>query len=111
MNNRVQYLTAMGEIHFIDNFRSTIFTISYATFSRCSRKIVTAFFKSTCYMLFKISERCGGQTNIVAAFEHPAIIKKILTHLGLPYPAPEAWPSRGPPDIGGSFTDQRHFTD
>jgi len=32
--------------------------------------------------------RCGGDLKIIAAIEEPALIAKILTHLGLPARAP-----------------------
>jgi hypothetical protein len=32
--------------------------------------------------------RCGGALKIIAAIEHPPVIAKILTHLGLPARAP-----------------------
>lgn len=36
-------------------------------------------------------QNCGGQVKIIAAIEDPAVIKKILTHLGLsPHPPPRA---------------------
>ena len=38
---------------------------------------------------------CGGKLKIIAAIEEPAVIVKILTHLGLPARAPPrspAWP-------------------
>ena len=39
--------------------------------------------------------QCGGEFKIIAAIEEPAVIVKILTHLGLPARAPPrapAWP-------------------
>ena len=41
---------------------------------------------------------CGGHTKLIASIEDPLVIKKILVHLGLPYPAPTPWPARGPPE-------------
>ncbi|MGQ0593278.1 MAG: hypothetical protein ACT4QB_11715 [Gammaproteobacteria bacterium] len=32
--------------------------------------------------------QCGGTLKIIAAIEHPSVITKILTHLGLPARAP-----------------------
>ena len=33
-------------------------------------------------------QQCGGILKIIAAIEHPTVIAKILTHLGLPIRAP-----------------------
>ena len=38
--------------------------------------------------------RCGGPLKIIAAIEHPPVIAKILTHLGLPARAPPRSPAR-----------------
>jgi hypothetical protein len=40
---------------------------------------------------------CQGQMKIIAAIEDPQVIKKILSHLGLPTKAPAIYPARGPP--------------
>ena len=42
---------------------------------------------------------CGGKAKVIAAIEDPIIIRKILSHLGLPTKAPVIHPirSRGPP--------------
>jgi hypothetical protein len=37
---------------------------------------------------------CGGALKIIAAIEDPAVIAKILTHLGLPARAPPRSPAR-----------------
>ena len=37
---------------------------------------------------------CGGQLKIIAAIEEPAVIVRILTHLGLPARAPPRCPAR-----------------
>ena len=37
---------------------------------------------------------CGGTLKIIAAIEDPAVIAKILTHLGLPARAPPRSPAR-----------------
>jgi hypothetical protein len=34
---------------------------------------------------------------IIASIEDPQVIKKILSHLGLPTKAPTIFPARGPP--------------
>jgi len=38
--------------------------------------------------------QCGGDLKIIAAIEEPAVIVKILTHLGLPARAPPRLPAR-----------------
>jgi hypothetical protein len=37
---------------------------------------------------------CGGQLKIIAAIEEPAVIARILTHLGMPTRAPPRAPAR-----------------
>ena len=37
---------------------------------------------------------CGGKLKIIAAIEEPAVIVRILTHLGLPARAPPRSPAR-----------------
>jgi hypothetical protein len=36
--------------------------------------------------------RCGGRMRVVATIEDPVVIRKILTHLGLPTAAPAPRP-------------------
>jgi hypothetical protein len=38
--------------------------------------------------------RCAGELRIIAAIEQPAVIRRILTHLGLPARAPPRSPAR-----------------
>ena len=38
--------------------------------------------------------QCGGEFRIIAAIEEPAVIVRILTHLGLPARAPPRSPAR-----------------
>jgi hypothetical protein len=45
---------------------------------------------------------------VIAAIEDPHVIKKILSHLGLPTKPPEPWPARGPPAVK-EFEPQQHF--
>ena len=45
----------------------------------------------------KMCGKCGGKVKVVAAIEEPAVIEKILKHLGLDWTAPQPSPSRGPP--------------
>ena len=52
--------------------------------------------------------QCQGKMKILSAIEDPKIIKKILTHLGLPSVAPTPWPPRGPPEIAGELNQQNH---
>lgn len=52
--------------------------------------------------------KCNGQMKIIAAIEDPKVIRKILSHLGLPTKAPTTLPVRGPPD---SFDEYRQFED
>lgn len=40
--------------------------------------------------------QCGGKLKIIAAIEDPAVIVRILTHLGLPARAPPRAPVRLP---------------
>ena len=40
--------------------------------------------------------QCGGALKIIAAIEEPAVIVRILTHLGLPARAPPRSPARPP---------------
>ncbi len=53
-----------------------------------------------------ICRLCQGKTKVVAAIEDPHVIKKILLHLGLPYPAPTPWPARAPPELDREFHHQ-----
>jgi hypothetical protein len=40
--------------------------------------------------------QCGGKLKIIAAIEDPALIERILMHLGLPARAPPRTPARLP---------------
>jgi hypothetical protein len=55
-----------------------------------------------------ICSACKAQVKIIAAIEDPKVIKKILTHLGLPASAPKLQPARGPPlsDQGDMFEQE-----
>ena len=44
--------------------------------------------------------QCGGELKIIAAIEEPAVIVRILTHLGLPARAPLRAPARRLPLLG-----------
>ena len=48
----------------------------------------------------EICAECGGKARVIAAIEDPAVIRKILTHLGFPTKPPPilAARSRGPPE-------------
>ena len=41
--------------------------------------------------------RCGGRLTLIALIEDPAVIARVLRHLGLPTDMPEAQPARAPP--------------
>ena len=41
--------------------------------------------------------RCGGRLALIALIEDPAVIARVLRHLGLPTNSPEAQPARAPP--------------
>jgi hypothetical protein len=43
-------------------------------------------------------EKCGGRLKLIALIEQPAVIEKILTHLGLPTEGPRPCPARAPPE-------------
>jgi hypothetical protein len=51
---------------------------------------------------------CSGPMKIIAAIEDPHVIKKILSHLGLPTKAPSTWPATGPPP---SYDDSQQLPD
>jgi len=58
--------------------------------------------------------KCNGNMRIIAAIEEPAIIKKILEHLGLPSKPPKIHSARGPPPIHQdeqSFQGEECFSD
>ncbi len=44
-----------------------------------------------------VCSRCQGKVKIIAAIEDPKVIKKILSHMGMPSSAPKLAPARGPP--------------
>ena len=49
--------------------------------------------------------RCGDRLELIALIEDPSVIRRILTHLGLPTEVPTARPARPPPPpIGGADT-------
>jgi hypothetical protein len=41
--------------------------------------------------------QCGGRMVLIATIDHPAVVRKILTHLGLSTEVPEPRPARPPP--------------
>jgi hypothetical protein len=41
--------------------------------------------------------RCGDRMRLMATIEHPAVVRRILTHLGLSTEVPAALPARSPP--------------
>jgi hypothetical protein len=40
---------------------------------------------------------CAGRLRLLATIEDPAVVKKILNHLGLPAEIPKTLPARSPP--------------
>ena len=48
---------------------------------------------------------CGGQCRVIACIEEPAVIGKILSHLGLPTQGVQLKAARGPPDRRLEFVD------
>jgi hypothetical protein len=48
--------------------------------------------------------RCGGRMLVLATIDDPAVIHRILTHLGLSMEPGEPVPSRGPPEGDGAST-------
>jgi hypothetical protein len=47
--------------------------------------------------------RCGGRFKLLALIEDPAVVRRILTHLGRPTEVPRPRPPRAPPGPVGSF--------
>ena len=43
-------------------------------------------------------QTCGGRLHLVATIEHPAVVRRILSHLGLPTEVPQPRPARAPPE-------------
>ena len=43
-------------------------------------------------------QTCGGRVHLVATIEHPAVVWRILSHLGLPTKVPQPLPARAPPE-------------
>ena len=41
--------------------------------------------------------RCGGRLRLIAVIDDPAVVERVLRHLGLPTEIPEARPARAPP--------------
>ena len=48
---------------------------------------------------------CDGQCRVIACIEDPAVIGKILSHLGLPTQGVQLKAARGPPDRQIQFVD------
>jgi hypothetical protein len=53
---------------------------------------------------------CGGRLSLIALIEDPRVIRRILSHLGLPTEVPEPHPARSPP-LRVEFTDPPHHDD
>ena len=41
--------------------------------------------------------RCGDRLELIALIDNPAVIRRMLSHLGLPTEVPPACPARPPP--------------
>jgi hypothetical protein len=48
--------------------------------------------------------RCGGRLRLIAVIGQPAVITRVLGHLGLPTEVPVPRPARPPPD--GAWLDE-----
>jgi hypothetical protein len=46
---------------------------------------------------------CGGRLRPLATIEDPAVVKKILSHLGIATECPRPAPARSPPETAGVF--------
>jgi hypothetical protein len=46
---------------------------------------------------------CGGRLRLLATIEDPAVVRRILSHLGIPSEWPQPLPARSPPWAGGLF--------
>ena len=49
--------------------------------------------------------QCSGQCRVIACIDEPAVIRKVLRHLGLPIQGATLHPARGPPDQQLEFVD------
>jgi hypothetical protein len=58
-------------------------------------------------------DKCGGKMEPIATINDPAIIKKILNHLGLPSEAPVRSHPRAPPQrfVNDEFSQFTEFTE
>src|SRR5206468_9316236 len=50
---------------------------------------------------------CGGRLRLLATIEEPAVVRRILSHLGVPSECQQPLPARSPPSAPDSF-DFRH---
>jgi hypothetical protein len=46
---------------------------------------------------------CGGRLRFLATIEDPAVVRRILSHLGIPSECPQPLPARSPPWAMGLF--------
>lgn len=46
-------------------------------------------------------DNCGGRMKPIAEITDKRVARKLLEHVGFPSDAPEAWPTRGPPESFG----------
>jgi uncharacterized protein YbaR (Trm112 family) len=47
--------------------------------------------------------RCGGRLTLIALIDEPAVVRRVLQHLGLPTEVPETRPARAPPLLDGAL--------
>jgi hypothetical protein len=56
--------------------------------------------------------RCGNRLELIALIEDPVVIRRILSHLGLPTDVPVARPARSPPlPVGLSGASHPRYDD
>jgi hypothetical protein len=48
--------------------------------------------------------QCGGRLRLIATIEDPAIVDRILRHIGLPTDLPDLLPARSPPAVEATLT-------
>jgi hypothetical protein len=54
---------------------------------------------------------CGGRREVIAQLTDPAVVRAILTSLGLPTAVPVLHPARGPPGLFGGEVDAEGVDD
>ncbi len=71
------------------SYRSTVFMGCLHPMQDCARLLKRVF-----DIDLEHCPQCGGELRSIAAIEEPAVIVRILTHLGLPARAPPRSPAR-----------------